>query len=135
MFSLVRYFSITSLLAFIGVTSLLGLLYRETAVRDLLALRENNNVALTQAFANSLWPDIASFVASASSLSSEQLQAHPRIADLRTAVLQQMAGQSVVKVKVYDLSGLTVFSTEAGQIGQDRSDNAGYLAARNGNVA
>src|SRR5687768_7372929 len=95
MFPLVRYFSITSLIAFIGVTALLGILYRQTAIRDLLALRENNNVALTQAFANSLWPDIAPFVASAFSLTAEQLQAHPRVAEMREAVLEQMAGLSV----------------------------------------
>jgi PAS domain S-box-containing protein len=54
---------------------------------------------------------------------------------MREAVLAQMAGLSVVKVKVYDLDGLTVFSTEEAQIGQSKRDNAGFLSARDGVVA
>jgi signal transduction histidine kinase len=42
---------------------------------------------------------------------------------------------SVVKVKIYNLEGLTVFSTQASQMGQDKSRNAGFLAGRSGKVA
>lgn len=135
MFRLVRYFSITSLVAFVIVTAVLAVFYRQSALNDLIALRENNNVALTQAFANSLWPEFASFVDSAGDLDTAELADHPGNARLREAVLAQMAGLSVVKVKVYDLDALTVFSTEVTQIGDDKSDNVGYLAARAGQVA
>lgn len=135
MFRLVRYFSITSLVAFLIVTVVLALFYRQTAVDDLLVLRESNNVALTQSFANSLWPEFSRFVTTAYTLSPEELPRHPEIARMREAVLAQMAGLSVVKVKVYDLDGLTVFSTEARQIGESKRDNAGYLSAREGVVA
>jgi PAS domain S-box-containing protein len=135
MFRLVRYFSITSLAAFVLVTVVLALFYRQNAINDLLVLRESNNVALTQSFANSLWPQFSRFVGSAFTLSPEELAQHEEIARLRQAVLDQMSGLSVVKVKVYDLNGLTVFSSEARQIGEDKSGNAGYLSARNGVVA
>lgn len=135
MFRLVRYFSITSLAAFVLVTAVLALLYRQTALNDLLVLRESNNVALTQSFANSLWPEFSRFVASAHTLSPDELPRHPEITRMREAVLAQMAGLSVVKVKVYDLNGLTVFSSEARQIGESKLGNAGYLAARDGVVA
>lgn len=135
MFRLVRYFSITSLVAFLIVTVVLALFYRQTAVDDLLVLRESNNVALTQSFANSLWPEFSRFVTTAYTLSPEELPRHPEIARMREAVLAQMVGLSVVKVKVYDLDGLTVFSTEARQIGESKRDNAGYLSAREGVVA
>lgn len=135
MFRLVRYFSIISLVAFLIVTVVLALFYRQTAVDDLLVLRESNNVALTQSFANSLWPEFSRFVTTAYTLSPEELPRHPEIARMREAVLAQMVGLSVVKVKVYDLDGLTVFSTEARQIGESKRDNAGYLSAREGVVA
>ena len=135
MFRLVRYFSITSLAAFVIVTVVLALFYRQTAINDLLVIRESNNVALTQSFANSLWPQFSRFVTTAYTLSPVELPQHPEIVRMREVVLAQMAGLSVVKVKVYDLDGLTVFSSEARQIGESKRENAGYLSARDGVVA
>jgi hypothetical protein len=110
-------------------------LYRRIAVSDLVALGESKNVALTQAFANSLWPQFAPFVASATGLSGDEIRAQPETAQLRQAVMALMQDLSVVKVKVYDLAGLTVFSTQASQIGEDKRTNAGFRAARAGKVA
>ncbi|MCI0577896.1 MAG: cell wall metabolism sensor histidine kinase WalK [Chloroflexi bacterium] len=135
MFKLLRYFTLTSLVAFVVVAILLGLFYRQTAVRDLMTVAESRNVTLTQAFANTIWPEFAPFLTSASTIETGALRSHPETARLRQAVLAQMQGTSVVKVKIYSLDGRTVFSTEAAQIGEDKSDNAGFLAARSGQVA
>jgi signal transduction histidine kinase len=135
MFKLLRHFSISSLIAFIIVAALLGVFYRQLVLSNLFEIAESKNVALTQAFSNSLWPQFAPFVASASQLNPDELRAHPEIAKLRQAVLAEMKDLTVVKVKVYNLDGLTVFSTEAKQIGEDKSQNAGFLAARTGQVA
>lgn len=51
MFKRSRYFSLISLIAFIIVTVLLGQLYHQAIVKELIKLGENKNVALTQAFA------------------------------------------------------------------------------------
>lgn len=134
-FHLIRYFSTTSLIAFVIVTGLLGFFYRLSAMSDLIEVGESKNVALTKAFSNSLWPQFAPFLTSSAGLSGDELRAHPEIARLRQAVLEQMDGLSVVKVKIYNLEGLTVFSTEEGQIGEDKSSNAGFQAALSGRVA
>ena len=135
MFNLVRFFTITSLVALILVAVFLTVLFRRTAIDDLTELGERNNVALTQTFANSLWPDFAPFVDDAAGLSAEEIRQHPEISTLRGLVVAQMTDLSVIKVKVYDLNGLTVFSTEAEQIGEDKRSNAGYISARDGAVA
>ena len=109
MFKLLRYFTFTSSIAFGIVAMLLWGFYRQTAVRDLIAHEESKNFALTQSFANSLWPEFGPFVKSVSGFSGEELRAHPQTARLRQLVLDQMQGLSVVKVKVYNLEGLTVF--------------------------
>ena len=135
MFKLVRYFSIASLIAIAAATLALALFYRQTAVNDLVELETSKNVALTQAFANSLWPKFAPFVASAGEMDIEALKNDPEILLLNEDVLAQIEGLSVVKIKIYDLQGLTVYSTEFVQIGEEKGDNIGFLSARDGQIA
>ncbi len=135
MFKLLRYFSITSLLTFITVTIILGEVYGQTAVTDLIALGESHNVALTQAFSNSLWPKFAPFVRVASGQTGDELRANAQAAQFYSAVQEQMNGTTVVKVKIYNLDGLTVFSTEPSQVGEDKSDNQGFQLAATGTPA
>lgn len=134
-FQLLRYFSITSLVAFVLIAVSLVLFYRQIAISELLVIGESKNVAITQAFSNVIWPEFEPFLTSASALSADEIRAHPETARLRQALSSQTQGLSVIKVKIYDLNGLTVFSSEEAQIGEDKSDNAGFIAALNGGVA
>lgn len=134
-FPLLRYFTITSLIAFVLVEILLVTFYRRIAINDLIKIGESKNVALTQTFSNSIWGEFAPFLSSASDLSAEEIRAHPETARLRQAILAQMQGLSVVKIKIYSLDGMTVFSTQESQIGEDKSENAGFLGALNGDFA
>lgn len=134
-FQLLRYFTITSLTAFVLVAVSLVTFYRQVAVSELLEIGESKNAALTQIFSNVIWPEFASFLGSASELSPDAIRAHPETARLRQVVLEQMQGLSVIKVKIYNLEGMTVFSTEESQIGENKSENAGYIAALHGELA
>ena len=134
-FKPLRYFSVASLVAIALAIALLGALCRELAVRDLREMGERNNIALTQAFANVLWPRYGEFLSDTAAIEADALRAHPRIAALHGEVLKHMRGLSVAKVKVYDLTGRTVYSSEARQIGEDKRGNAGFLAARAGRAA
>lgn len=134
-FPLLRYFTITSLIAFVLVAVSLVTFYRQIAVNELMEIGESKNAALTQTFSNVIWPEFASFLGSASDLSPDAIRAHPETTRLRQAVLEQTQGLSVIKVKIYNLEGMTVFSTQESQIGEDKSENAGFLAALNGGLA
>jgi hypothetical protein len=59
MFKLLRYFSWMSLVTIVLASILLGVFYRRMVLSDLMKVGERKNVALTQAFANSLWPEFA----------------------------------------------------------------------------
>ena len=131
-FKLLRYFSVSGLIAIAVAIVLLSTLCRALAVKDLLEIGERNNVALTQALANVLWPRYGAFLSDTTAVDADALRAHPRIAQLHRELLQHVRGMSVAKVKIYDLSGRTVYSSEARQIGEDKRTNAGFLAARAG---
>lgn len=107
---------------------------RQNSSSDLQTMAERNNVALTKAFANAIWPRYAEFLNSAKSMETATLRDHPTTAQLRADTVKQMQGLAVLKVKIYDLGGLTVFSTQASQIGDDKSTNAGFLAAKSGHI-
>jgi hypothetical protein len=134
-FQLLPYFTVTSLIAFVLVAVSLLSFYRQIAVNSLLEIGESKNAALTQTFSNVIWPEFSSFLGSASDLSADEIRAHPETARLRQAVIEQTRGLSVIKVKIYNKEGITVFSTQEDQIGEDKSENAGYLAALNGTFA
>ena len=135
MFKLLRYFSLTSAIVLTAATALLASLYRHVTIDLLIDHSETANVSLTGALANSIWPDFASHVTSATALTEDELRAHPETSRLHHTVLRQLRGLSVIKVKIYDASGLTVFSTQASQIGEDKSTNFGFLSARSGEAA
>lgn len=134
-FKLVRYFSLTSLVTILIITGLLAFFYRELAIRDLLATGERHNVALTRALANALWPKFSPFLTSTEHLNDDALRNHPKTAEIHKFLAQAVKGLSVLKIKIYDMKGRTVFSSEAKQIGENKSNNAGFLAARAGVAA
>ncbi|RFO95682.1 hypothetical protein DIC66_16945 [Rhodoferax lacus] len=134
-FRLLRYFALTSLLGVLLVLAPLVYFYRQFATEALEQHETHDNVVVAQVFASTLWPRHAAFMQAAAGLGPQQLREHPQVALIRADVLQQMKGLSVVKVKIYDLRGMTVFSTDARQIGEDKSDDEGVQGAIAGRVS
>jgi diguanylate cyclase (GGDEF)-like protein/PAS domain S-box-containing protein len=144
MFNLIRYYSMASLLCIVTAAALLGLYYRHLSVAELRQLAEDRNIAVAQVFGNALWPRFAPLVKTggASQVAHEAAQrpqaSHlsPPTADpvVLDALLRQvgamMKDSLVVKIKVYNLDGLTVFSTDRRQIGESKASNPGFLAAK-----
>ncbi len=112
----------------------LGHVYRSTAVENMERMVTQNNLLLTRAFSNSMWPRFSSFFRSDNGLTPEELRSHPQTAELRREIMRLMSGTGVVRVKIHDLDGLTVFSTDLRQVGESERANAGFLSARNGRV-
>jgi signal transduction histidine kinase len=133
-FALLRNFSIISLSTFAVATTLLAAFYRQKAIHELIVTTEENNIAITQIFSNTLWPQYSSFLSDTQSLTDDELREHPTIRQLDKDTRLQIKGLPVVKVKVFDLTGRTVFSTDSTQIGDNKSDSSGFLKARSGQV-
>ena len=130
-----KFFALTSGGVIILSGVLLSLWWRQAAIDDLHVMAQRNNAALTQAFSNVVWGRFSDYVSTAGNMDADQLRAHPNTAELRKTILAQMKDISVLTVKIYDLNGLTVFSTEPAQIGSDKSQNPGYVSARSGVIA
>jgi signal transduction histidine kinase len=138
---------------------------RDTVRANLVAVHEAGHVALTRVFANALWsshfaplveqakaipvdacrpPAEARVAGGAPVQPAEQdciarvrarVVALPGFAGVDAPVRALMGGTTVFKIKVYDLRGLTVYSSEAVQIGEDKADNAGWQSAAVGKPA
>ena len=136
MFNLLRYFSLASAVALAVVTVVLVQLYRHDAVNELVESAESQNVTLARSFANVLWPRFSHYVGSVSGMDGDALRARPETRELDTVLKTLTTGLPVLKVKIYDLDGLTVYSSQPSQMGTDKSNNLGFLqSARDGKPA
>lgn len=135
MFKLLRYFSIVSAALLLATTVLLANIYRQVTVAQIVDHGGIANTSLAGALANAIWPGFADHLAGAADLGGDELRAHPETARLQEVVKRHLRGLSVAKVKIYDTQGFTVFSTQASQMGDDKSGNPGFLSARLGKVA
>lgn len=134
MFKLLRYFSITSLLSIAIAAALFGFCYRTIADRSLMETGEASNATVARALANSLSAQLTGYLATAGSMSAVQLQSHPAKEEFSSLVVKSIQGLSVVKLKVIDPRGLTLYSTSPNQISDDESTNPGFAAANAGNT-
>ena len=134
MFNLTRYYAIASLVCIIVAAAILGVFYRHQSVQSLREMAEGRNHALTRVFGNALWPHFVPLLNQDSGHPAIN-PSDPVIVNLRQQVVALMKDTSAVKVKVYNMDGITVFSTEAKQIGESKHDNAGFLAAAQGRLA
>jgi signal transduction histidine kinase len=139
--------------------------HEEAARSSLLAVHEAGHVNLTRLVANLLWQsDFGPFVAATQRIAVEPCRAlpaaaagaAPAAAGTRRACLAQvgaairdlpgfkaldakayaaMHASTVFKIKVFDLRGITVYSSDHGQIGEDGAGNLGWQSAAAGRPA
>lgn len=129
--------------------------HEQSARADLLVVHEAGHVTLARVLANALWAShLAPFVRRVESVPVDQCglsgsQARPaclREVGRRIAALPEFAlldarlaeaarGSLVFKIKVFDRRGITVYSSEHGQVGEDKRDNQGWRVALAGRPA
>jgi diguanylate cyclase (GGDEF)-like protein len=132
MLNLLRYSQLIALAVIAVVVVALSLLYRGLVLDAMVEAETHANVTLTKTFANAVWPTHSAFVKHAGGLDPRSLPGRPEIAALDGDLRRLTADLSVVKVKIYDLNGLTIYSSDPKQIGERKLDNPGYLRARDG---
>ena len=127
MFRLLRYYSFASGLALLAVTLVLVSVYRNNALDSLVETVEKENVTTSRAFANAIWPRFSQYVTVESPDTGEELRLRAETAEIHSVVKRLTAGLSVVKIKIYRLDGLTVYSSEFSQIGEEKFHNPSFI--------
>jgi diguanylate cyclase (GGDEF)-like protein len=131
-FNLVRYFLITSFVTLLVAAVLLGEYYRRIATADLTVWGERQNITIARAFANVIWPLFDELMLEIELDTPYSTPQRKEIELLHEQTLDYMAGTNIAKIKIYDLKGRTIYSTDPRQIGEDKSLHEGFLQARNG---
>ena len=132
--ALTRHFSVMSLLLLVLAGSVMTYLIRQHETSHVIQSSEENNVSMTQVMGTLLREDIDLLIAQAAGKPAAELQALEQVGRLRAKLGPVLAESDIAKVKIYDLQGTAVFSTEVAQIGANNGHNPGFIAALNGKV-
>ncbi|MCV2348222.1 putative bifunctional diguanylate cyclase/phosphodiesterase [Paucibacter sp. Y2R2-4] len=128
-FRLTRYFSWVSL-ALIALSALaLGYFAHSLTLKVLSHMAERRNEAMTAVFTNVLGQDFAPIMAPGLQLSADQLRELAQSHGLHAKTAALMQGSEIVKVKLYNPQGLTLYSSDAKQIGERKDGNPGIQSA------
>ena len=73
-----------------------------------LANTERENVALARTFANVLWPQFSAHIRSSSGRDGDTLRGLPQTREIHEILKTLTTGLPVLKVKIYNIDGLTV---------------------------
>ena len=127
-------FALGGLLAVSGSLFMTWTLVSRTMHNSVLNSTEAAILALTEVFANEVWNDIRPWLPPAAA-GPEIARSNANLSKLDERIRTFGQGTDIVKVKVYDLKGLVVYSSEAKQIGDDKAKNGGFISAINGKPA
>ncbi len=90
---------------------------------------------LTRVFVNDLWSEIKPLLPPAGIRDPATMRSLSTTAQIDSMIRNFSRNTDILKVKIYDLTGLTVYSSEAAQIGEDRANYPGVVAGLKGNIS
>ena len=90
------------------------------------------NATAARLFVNEVYPRLAPRLGLEAGGAAPKALADGDLAETDRTVRRFMLGTDILKVKLYALNGLTIYSTEPAQIGQDQSKNPAVISATQG---
>jgi signal transduction histidine kinase/CheY-like chemotaxis protein len=130
-FRLRRYFSLASGFAVLVFSIAMSWAHYRTQFAEHMAMSEAHNVDLTHAFANVVWPEFSSHLKRPYE-NAGATRDHPQTTELHEAVRRMSRKLSVIKIKIYNPQGIAIYSSVREEIGEDKSANPAFQAARDG---
>ena len=105
--------------------------------KEIISITEESNHTLTKVFINETYPDLKQYLAleesEALSLSAYKTEKVLNVVDAR--IRNFMRETDILKVKIFNSVGMTIYSTAHNQIGLDYSDRPGFQLAMKGTLS
>ena len=117
MFGVYRYFAIGSAAAMLAAMFGLGIAYHRSELQNLVQITENSNVVLAKSLSAIVFSQSWPVDDTAPPDNIHQLSRTRRLEAFLGAATEQ---SGVLKIKIYDVDGETLFSSDAGEIGENR---------------
>ena len=133
-FHLRRSVSIFAVISGVAITLALVVAWQlvsRTTEETVIASAQAANQATTEIFASEVWHEISRLLPPADA-TLPQIRENPNLLAIDNRVRLFSRNTDVVKVKIFDLRGLTLYSSEAKQIGDDKSKTTGFISAKTG---
>jgi len=122
-------FSSVALIGTIVVAVALTFAYGRLTIKNLTELGAEQNNALALSISNAARTPLERLLGQAPDLSAAELRNSAASSELPSVLSSLVRDLSVVKVKVYNTHGITIFSTDPVQIGEVATGNPGFIAA------
>lgn len=135
MFKLLRYYSVTSLVAVLATAALLTWFYRQVAIEGIIQMIEQGNLTLARAAMNPIKPALLEYLIATEDRRPDSASHPPLPPVLLASINSLMQDKSVVRIKIFNRHGVVVFSTKPSQIGNGQNHNQGFIVAISGGVA
>jgi PAS domain S-box-containing protein len=132
MFNLVRYFSLTSAIVMAIASVLVAEGYRRSEIDHHFRMVELDNIQNTKNFRSTFFAQYADVISSFADTPPDILRYKPELHDFDVGVTHLMAGLSIIKMKVFNREGRTIYSPVRDDIGRVSDTPAIREAASSG---
>ena len=132
--SLPRRFAIVGAAIAVAISLIVGIIQFRVASARLFDMAERNNVALTEVLANTLQEPIARLLEARASGRTDDAVGLVERSIIDRTLRQALSGTHVAKVKIFDTKGVTIYSTDPKQIGEDKRAATPFMIAMGGQV-
>jgi len=132
--NLARNFTIIMLISMISASILLSISVRSILVDNLIHSEEHHSLSITQLLSNSVLLNFEQFLNQAGSMSASEIRQHPKTLALNDFIQKKTKGLKILKIKIYNLDGYTIFSTDFSLIGKSEKSHPSFIQAVKGNI-
>jgi signal transduction histidine kinase/CheY-like chemotaxis protein len=118
MFPLVRYFSLLSACLITALTALIAYGFTRHDERDSARTAEARSSVMATVIYNTVLTPYVGYISATDGMTRAALLERPETWDIDAKLAASVRGGDVVKVKIFNLAGLTIYSSEHAQIGE-----------------